>query len=79
MRYRVFANGFLHYFEDRQSFDKSLIGKNPNNPVGGVLNVLDQDYVVTDYKEYAGEEESENEFHEMAQDWFADVEVKILS
>ncbi len=79
MRYRIFANGFLHYFEDRQSFDESLIGKNPSDPVGGVLNVLGQDYVVTDYREYAGEEDTKNEFREITQDWFADVEVKILS
>ena len=79
MRYRIFANGFLHYFEDRQSFDESLIGKDPNNPVGGVLNVLGQDYVVTNYREYGAEEKTENEFHEITQDWFADVEVKAIS
>ncbi len=79
MRYRIFSNGFLHYFEDRQSFDESLIGKNSKNPIGGVLNVLGQDYVVTDYKEYAGEEDTENEFCEITQDWFADVEVKAIS
>lgn len=78
MRHRIFANGFLHYFEDRQisSFDESLIGKDPNNPVEGgkVLNVLGQDYVVTDYREYAEKEATEKESHEITQDWFADVE-----
>ena len=40
MRHRIFTNGFLHYFENRQSFDDLLIGKDPKNPVEGVLNVL---------------------------------------
>ncbi len=77
MRYRIFnKSSLVSVLVDRPTFDKSFRGNNPNKPIGGILEISEKKYFVTDYHEHKSSSYSENEFHELEQDWFANVSVQ---
>jgi len=74
LRYRIHdKSSLVSILVDRSAFDKLFCGKNPNKPIGGILEISEKKYVVTNYLEFKGNSYSENEFHELEQDWFAQV------
>ena len=78
MRYRIFDKStttLVTVLVDRPAFDKAFHGKNPNNPIGGLLVISGKKYIITDYLESKSNEFTENEFHEIEQEWFARVVV----
>ena len=79
LRYRIQNKSSLISVKvDRPAFDESFHGINPNNPVGGILEIAQKKYIITNYHEFSSSSYSENEFHEKENDWFADVFVNDL-
>jgi len=74
LRYRIQNNSSLvGVFVDRPAFDNAFYGKNPNNPIGGLVAINGKKYPIINYQEFHGLSYSENEFHEKEQEWFANV------
>jgi hypothetical protein len=79
MRYRVFdKNGSVCVFEDRPAFDRSFLGIDPNHPAGGIVMCRGNYYLITSYSEFASLSKSENEFHEIENNWYAHLQVHLI-
>ena len=77
VRYRIFdSKGLIATLEDNFEFDMRFIGKNPSNPVGGTVTIEDKEYPIVKYHEFHSSSFTENEFHELDQNWFAHVFVE---
>ncbi len=77
LRYRVQnKSSLVGVFVDRSAFDKSFYGKNPNNPIGGLITMNGKKYPFINYEEFSGSNYSENEFHEKEQDWYVNIFVE---
>lgn len=79
MRYRIFdPRGFLCSLPDIQVFANRLDKGNPIHPVGGVLKIKDRHYKIVEYDKFSSQESSENEFHEIENECFANLSVKSI-
>jgi len=77
MRYRIHdRSGCVGHFVDRDAYNDSFLGDDPNNPVDGVIRLDTRLYFVIGYKEYHSSGFTENEFHEIENDWFGELYVK---
>ena len=80
MRYRIFSESgdIIETIMDRPTFDNRFHGVNASRPTrGDFLQLESGKYSIIKYKEYAGRSKTENEFHEIESDWFADVTVVV--
>ena len=78
MRYRIFSESgdIIETIMDHPAFDNKFQGTNASKPVKGDMLLLESGkFSIIDYKEYEGRTKTENEFHEIESDWFADVTV----
>ena len=76
-RYRIFdSNGVIATLADSPGFDVKFTGKDPNKPIGGMITIDGKKYPIVNYHEFHGLGSSENEFHELDQNWYAHVFVE---
>jgi len=53
--------------KDNYGFDVRFTGKNPNNPIGGMIIIKGKKYPIVKYREFHSSSYAENEFHELDQ------------
>jgi len=79
LRYRIHdKSSLVSVLIDRPAFDEAFCGKNPNSPINGTLEISQKKYIIKKYVELQGNSYSENEFHAIERDHFADVYVEDL-